>query len=44
MDLAGPIVGLGALASFAAMSVRLFVDRRMNAKAAVGPLDAAADR
>ena len=44
MDLAGPILGLGALAGFAAMSVRLFVDRRMTAKAAVGPLDPVDDR
>ena len=44
MDLAGPILGLGALAGFAAFSVRLFVDRRMTPKAAVGPLDPVDER
>jgi eukaryotic-like serine/threonine-protein kinase len=44
MDLAAPILGLGALAGFAAMSVRLFVDRRMTPKAAVGPLDPVDER
>jgi serine/threonine-protein kinase len=44
MDLAAPILGLGALADFVAMSVRLFVDRRMTPKAAVGPLDVADER
>jgi CDP-diglyceride synthetase len=43
MELAAPILGLGALASFAALCVRLFVDRRMTPKAAVGPLGAVDD-
>jgi hypothetical protein len=44
MDLAGPLLGVGALAVFAALSVRLFVDRRMTPKAVVGPLDTVDER